>query len=197
MHQSTKARGKVPDKSGVNMDMDEVMVLDQPSRSAETDHDSPVVVDKGKTKATTAPTKPKPPPSKKAVVQSEASDSAMDVDDRYDHGVQDVQSSQPSTPRRSPPRKLFGDDSNPFTTAPPQLDSNDAKSPLSAFEVPYGKVPAEVIYALAEEEKDMTVEEWTKRELEIQLELFKEHGLRKIREFKERAAEARRQIEAL
>jgi hypothetical protein len=125
----------------------------------------------------------------------------MDVDDRDDHGAQDVQpirdSRQPSTPRRDPPKKLFGDDPNPFTTAPPQLDSNDVTNPLSVFEAPYGKVPAEVIHALAEEEKEMTVEEWTKRELEIQLELFKEHGLRKIREFKERAAEVRRQIEAL
>ena len=205
MHQSIKARGKVADRSGMNTDTDEVMVLDQPSRSAETDRDSPVVMDKGKAKVATAPAKPKPPPgaskqSKKAVVQSEASDSAMDVDDHDDRGVHDVQSSQPSqpsTPRRDPPRKQFGDDSNPFTTVPPQLDSNNDRNPLSVFEAPYGRVPAEVIYALAEEEKEMTVEEWTKRELEIQLELFKEHGLRKIREFKERAAEARRQIEAL
>ena len=212
-HQSTKARGKMAERSWVDMDVDEVMVLDQPSRSAETDHDSPVALDKGKAKATTGSTKPKSLSSaskqdtskqkreRKAVIQSEASDSAMDVDDREGYGVQDVQSirdlRQPSTPRRDPPRKLFGGDSNPFTTAPPQQDSNDATNPLSAFEAPYGRLPAEVIYALAEEEKEMLVEEWTKRELEIQLELFKEHGLRKIREFKERAAEARRHIEAL
>jgi hypothetical protein len=201
-HQPTKVRGKVAERPGVDMDVDEVI---QPSRSAETDRDSPVAVDKSKGKATVAPTKPKPSLSiseqeQEAVVQSEASDSAMDVDDRDDHAVQDVQSTrdsrQPSTPRRDPPRKLFGDDSNPFTTAP-QQDSGDATNPLSAFEAPYGRIPAEVIYALAEEEKEMTVEEWTKGELEIQLELFKEHGLRKIREFKERAAEVRRQIEAL
>ena len=212
-HQPTKAHGKMVERSGVDMDVDEVMMLDQPSRSAETDRDSPVAVDKGKAKATTGPTKPKPlsnapkqdtskqKQEQKAVIQSEASDSAMDVDDREDYGVQDLQpirdSRQPSTPRRDPPRKLFGDDSNPFTTALPQQDSNDATNPLSAFEAPYGRLPTEEIYALAEEEREMTVEEWTKRELEIQLELFKEHGLRKIREFKERAAEARRQIEAL
>ena len=121
----------------------------------------------------------------------------MDVDDRDDYGVRDVQSSQPSTPPRNLPRKLFGDESDPFATVPPQLDPNDAANPLSAFEAPYGRVPAEVIYALGEEETEMTVEEWTKRELEIQIELFKEHGLRKIREFKERAAEVRRQIEEL
>ena len=202
MYQSTKSREKMAERSGVNGDVDEVMTLDQPSRSAETDRDSPVAVEKGKAKATVAPPRPKPRSSapkqdKKVVVQSEASDSVMDVDDRDDHGVQHVQSSQPSTPRRNPSKKLLGDDSNPFTTAPPQLDSRNAKNPLSVFEAPYGRVPAGVIYALAEEEKEMTVEEWTKRELEIQLELFKEHGLRKIREFKERAAEVRKQIDAL
>ena len=204
-HQPTGARGKVVEKSRADMDVDEVLVLDQPSRSAETDHDSPVAVNQSKGKVTTAPTKPKPSLSisgqkQEVVVQSEASDSAMDVDDHDDHGVQDVQSTrdlrQPSTPRRDPPRKLLGDDSNPFDAAP-QRDSSDATNPLSAFEAPYGRIPAEVIYALGEEEKEMTVEEWTKGELEIQLELFKEHGLRRIREFKERAAEVRRQIEAL
>jgi len=204
-HQSTGARGKVVERSRADMDVDEVLVLDQPSRSAETDHDSPVAVNKSKGKVTAAPTKPKPSLSiseqkQEVVVQSEASDSAMDVDDRDDHEVQDIQSTrdlrQPSTPRRDPPRKLLGDDSNPFTTAP-QRDSSDATNPLSVFEAPYGRIPTEVIYALGEEEKEMTVEEWTKGELEIQLELFKEHGLRKIREFKERAAEVRRQIEAL
>jgi len=200
--QSTTAHEKAAERPGMKTDVDEVMVLDQPSRSAETDHDSPVATDKGKAKATGAPTRSKPPPrtskqNQRAVVQSETSDSAMDVDDRDDYGVQDVQSSQPSTPPRNLPRKLFGDEPDPFTTVPPQLDPNDAANPLSAFEAPYGRVPAEVIYALGEEETEMTVEEWTKRELEIQIELFKEHGLRKIREFKERAAEVRKHIEAL
>jgi len=201
-HQSSKARGKMAERPEVNTDVDEITVLDQPSRSAETDHDSPVAVGKGKGKATAALTRPKPPsPTSKqkqrAIIESEASDSAMDVDDRDDHGVQDVQPSQPSTPQRNPPRKLFGDDSNPFTTAPSEPDPIDAANPLSVFEAPYGRIPAEVIYALGEEEREKTVEEWTKGELEIQIELFKEHGLRKIREFKERAAEVRKQIEAL
>jgi len=200
--QSTTARGKASERPGLKTDVDEAAVLDQPSRSAETDHDSPVAVDKGKAKATAAPTRSKPPSrtskqKQRGVVQSEASDSAMDVDDRDDYGVQDVRSSQPSTPPRNPPRKLFGDEPNPFTTAPPQLEPNDAANPFSVFEAPYGRVPAEVIYALGEEETEMTVEEWTKRELEIQVESFKQHGLKKIREFKERAAEVRRQIEAL
>ena len=201
VHQSTRASRKMGGGSGVDMNV-EVTVLDQPGRSAETDRDSPVTLGEGKAKA--ALTKPKPPLSaskhEKVIVQSEASDSAMDVDDRDDYGAQDAQSiqdsRQPSTPRRDPPKRLFGDEPNPFTKIP-QQDSNDAANPLSAFEAPFGRVPAEVIHALAEEENEMTVEEWTKRELEIQVELFQEHGLRVIREFKERAAEARRRIEAL
>ena len=200
--QSAKARGKMVERSEVDMDVDEVMVLDQPSRSAETDRDSPVAADGGKAKA--APTIPGPlsraKQKQKAVTESEVSDSVMDVDDGGHYETQDVQpirdSRQPSTPRRDLPRKLFGDDSNPFATAPPQINPPDATNPFLAFEAPHYSTPA-VIYALAEEEKDMTIEEWTQREMEIQLEMFKEHGLRKIREVKERAAEVRRQIEAL
>ena len=202
---SEKARGKIPERSGADMDVDEVAAVDQPSRSAATDHDSPVV-DKSKGKADTSTTKPKPltgtsKQKQKTVHLSEASDSAMDVDDGEDREVQDVQSvrdsRQPSTPRRDPPRRLFADDSDPFTIGPSRVDPTGVPNPLLAFEAPYGEVPTEVIHALGEEEKEMTVEEWTKRELEIQLELLREHGLRKIREFKERAAEVRGQIEAL
>lgn len=200
--QSAKVRGKIAERS--ETDMDKVMVLDQPSRSAETDHDSPVARDKGKAKATTTPAKLKFLSSakerKKAAIQSKASDSVMDVDDGDNHEMGDMQSirdsAQPSTPRRDPHRRLFEDDSNPFASDP-QVDSTDSPNPLLALDISYGRVPAEVIYALAEEEKDMTVEEWTKRDFEIQLEKLKEHGLRKILEFKERAAEVKRRIEGL
>ena len=197
LKESTKARGKADERTEMDMDVDGVAVIDQPSRSAATDHDSPVVVSKGKAKVTAAPAKSSKK-KEKAVVHSEASDTPMDVDDGGSSGAHDTRdirnSHQPSTPPRNPPRKLFEDASNPFTTVPPHANS---VGPLSAFEVPYGRVPAEVIYALTEEEKEMTVEEWTRRELEIQLDTFREHGLRKIREFKERAAEVRKQIEAL
>lgn len=199
---SAGVRGKMGERFEVDMDVDEAMALDQPSRSAQTDRDSPVTVDKGKGRATGVQTKPKPVSNakQKTPIESEASDSVMDVDDGDDYETQDVQSirdsRQPSTPRRDPPRKLFRDDSNPFTAASAQEDSTDATNPFLAIEALSGRGAA-VIYALAEEEKEMTVEEWTKRELEIQVEMFKEHGLRKIREVKERAAEVRRQIEAL
>lgn len=196
---SAKVGGNVVERPEVDMDVDEVTTLDQPSRSVETDRDSPVVVEKGKVKTMA---KPEPLSStsehkQRADIRSEVTDSAMDVDDGNGHEVRDGRSirdsRQPSTPRRDPPARFFRDDSNPFATG--QANPVEAANPLSAFGA--GNLPAEVLYALVEEEKDMTVEEWTKRESEIQLELFKEHGLRRLLEFKEKAAEVRRQIEAL
>lgn len=50
---------------------------------------------------------------------------------------------------------------------------------------------------LTEEEGIMTVEQWIRREIEVQYERLKRDGEAKIRLFKERAEEVRRQIEAL
>ena len=50
---------------------------------------------------------------------------------------------------------------------------------------------------LTEEERIMTVEQWIRREIEVQYERLKRDGEGKIRLFKERAEEVRRQIEAL
>ena len=50
---------------------------------------------------------------------------------------------------------------------------------------------------ITEEERIMTVEQWIRREIEVQYERLKRDGEAKIRLFKERAEEVRRQIEAL
>jgi len=50
---------------------------------------------------------------------------------------------------------------------------------------------------LADEERTMTVEQWFRQEMEVQYERLKRDGEMKIRLFKERAEEVRRQIEAL
>ena len=50
---------------------------------------------------------------------------------------------------------------------------------------------------LAEEERTMTVEQWIRQEIELQYERLRRDGEMKIRLFKERAEEVRRQIEAL
>jgi hypothetical protein len=50
---------------------------------------------------------------------------------------------------------------------------------------------------LTEEERIMTVEQWIRREIEVQYERLKRDGEAKIRLFRERAEEVRRQIEAL
>jgi hypothetical protein len=50
---------------------------------------------------------------------------------------------------------------------------------------------------LAEEERMMTVEQWIRREIEVQYERLRRDGEMRIGMFKERAEEVRRQIEAL
>ena len=50
---------------------------------------------------------------------------------------------------------------------------------------------------LTEEERILTVEQWIRREIEVQYERLRRDGEAKIRLFKERAEEVRRQIEAL
>ena len=50
---------------------------------------------------------------------------------------------------------------------------------------------------LTEEERMMTVEQWIRHEIEVQYERLRQDGETKIRLFKERAEEVRRQIEAL
>ncbi len=50
---------------------------------------------------------------------------------------------------------------------------------------------------LTEEERLMTVEQWIRLEIEVQYERLKRDGEAKIRLFKERAEEVRRQVEAL
>lgn len=50
---------------------------------------------------------------------------------------------------------------------------------------------------LTEEERNMTVEQWIRHEMDRQYEILKTDGERRIEEFHERAAEVRRQIELL
>ena len=50
---------------------------------------------------------------------------------------------------------------------------------------------------LTEEERMMTVEQWIRQEIEVQYERLKRDGETKIRLFKERAEEVRREVEAL
>jgi hypothetical protein len=50
---------------------------------------------------------------------------------------------------------------------------------------------------LTEEERAMTVEQWIRQEIGVQYERLRRDGEMKIRLFKERAEEVRREIEAL
>jgi hypothetical protein len=51
--------------------------------------------------------------------------------------------------------------------------------------------------SMTEAQKDMTVEQWIRGEIEMQYEQFKADGMRKITTFIERAAEVRRAIQVL
>jgi hypothetical protein len=114
-------------------------------------------------------------------------DIAMDVDEQ-----EPFQHTEVHAPPSTPPRTALAEDSNPFS-----LPARDDQNPLLAFQAPFGKLPMETMFTLTEAEKDMTIEEWTKRELETQLENFRRDGYRQIQAFKDRAAEVRRQIETL
>jgi hypothetical protein len=50
---------------------------------------------------------------------------------------------------------------------------------------------------LADGERMMTVEQWIRREIEVEYERLRRDGEMKIRMFEERAEQVRRQIEAL
>ena len=70
-------------------------------------------------------------------------------------------------------------------------------SPAGVFLPPLANQPVRIIAELSEEERSMTVEQWIRYEMTTQYEKLKEDGERRIDEFLERAAETRRQIEAL
>jgi hypothetical protein len=103
------------------------------------------------------------------------------------------------------PRTLQRDE-NPATPPPPPSSMLSVSSTTSTTKVE-GQTDTETLVEplpirtngaqLTEEERIMTVEQWIRREIEVQYERLKRDGESKIRLFKERAEEVRRQIEAL
>ena len=89
----------------------------------------------------------------------------------------------PSPPANSPPLPSFEEDIAP--EAQPE--------PFTPF---LSLIPVQMISALSEEESNMTIEDFIRREIELQYKQFKEDGERRIAEFKEQAAETRKTIEA-
>ena len=108
------------------------------------------------------------------------------------------------SPECPEPRTLQHDD--PATPPPPSSSMLSVSSTTSTTKVE-GHTDTETLVEpwpvrtngaqLTEEERIMTVEQWIRREIEVQYERLKRDGEAKIRFFKERAEEVRRQIEAL
>lgn len=76
--------------------------------------------------------------------------------------------------------------------APPQTD-DDA---LASFTPVLSILPLQRLTSLTAEECDMTLEQYIRREIEREYEQFKADGERRIAQFREKAAEARRVIES-
>jgi len=97
-------------------------------------------------------------------------------------------------------------DENPATPPPPSSSLLSVSSTTSTTKVEVHTDTETLVETLpvrangaqlTEEERSMTVEQWIRREIEVQYERLKRDGEAKIRLFKERAEEVRRQVEAL
>jgi hypothetical protein len=74
--------------------------------------------------------------------------------------------------------------------------TNDFDLPSSFFP-PLANTPIYKLVSRTDEQKDMTVEQWIRYEIQLQLEQFRADGMRKLALFTERAEEVRRTIEVL
>jgi hypothetical protein len=116
------------------------------------------------------------------------------------------------SPEYPEPRTLQRDENPAMPPPPPPLPPRPSSSMLSVSSTTSttkveGHTDTETLVEplpirtngaqLTEEERIMTVEQWIRREIEVQYERLKRDGEAKIRVFKERAEEVRRQIEAL
>ncbi|OSD08094.1 hypothetical protein PYCCODRAFT_1381409 [Trametes coccinea BRFM310] len=76
----------------------------------------------------------------------------------------------------------------------PEQETSTPASPRTYHPV-LAQVPIEKLNSLTEEEANMTLEQYIRREMELQYAQFKADAERRIEEFKQRAAEARKLIE--
>lgn len=147
------------------------------------------------------PTPATPPRMVKALTVISGRNPVVDVD-----GGEDVPSARSShSPQCSEPPTLHREESS--ATPPPASSSLFSVSSTTSTTKVDSHTDAETLVEpfpsrtsgvqLADEERMMTVEQWFRREMEAQYEQLKRDGEMKIRLFKERAEEVRRQIEAL
>jgi hypothetical protein len=124
-------------------------------------------------------------------------------------GMEDRALAPPARSSRSPEcpeLRTFEREESPVTPPPPSSSLLSVSSTTSTTKVE-GHTDTETLVEplpvrangaqLTEEERMMTVEQWIRREIEVQYGRLKRDGETKIRLFKERAEVVRRQVEAL
>ncbi|KAL4253018.1 hypothetical protein ABKN59_002195 [Abortiporus biennis] len=103
------------------------------------------------------------------------------VEEKVEEDAQMVVSA-PTTPTKS------------IRSTPPPTSKSKPSLPSSIH--PFlSLIPMNQLSSLSEEECNMTIEDYIRREIEVQYQLFKEDGERKIKEFRARGEEAKRTIE--
>lgn len=114
------------------------------------------------------------------------------------------QKQSPSTPPPPPSDTLPSRPAAPPAPPLPSFDEDLAaeeartKDPAAEAFTPFLSIASVTnLTALTEDEGDLTLEQYIRRELERQYQQFKEDGDRQIALFKQRAAEARKMIESL
>ena len=147
------------------------------------------------------PTPVTPPRKVKALTVRSGSNPVVDVDDG-----EDVPSTRPPCYPQCPEPPTSHREESPATPPPASSSLLSVSSTTSTTKVD-SHTDAETLVEpfpsrtsgvqLVDEERMMTVEQWFRREMEVQYEQLKRDGEMKIRLFKERAEEVRRQIEAL
>ncbi|KAJ3478862.1 hypothetical protein NLI96_g9464 [Meripilus lineatus] len=112
----------------------------------------------------------------------------VDADDDMDTGL-----SPPRTPTLSPIEGTAT--STPplrkATTPLPELRVEDETRSFESFTPYLSLIPMAKITNMTEEEADMTIEQYIRRELERQYQQLKQDGQKRIEEFKQKAAETR------
>lgn len=116
-------------------------------------------------------------------------------------------SPRPISPPPSHTPSLMSRDFSPSPPAQPRLspvnehdqdqDQEERRSPSPSFLPPLASTPRVLKKKLTAEERGLTVEQWIRREMEIECGLLRQDGERKIHAFRQRAEEIRREIEAL
>ena len=144
-------------------------------------------------------------PSRKTVettIHSSGSKPVPGIDDRAL-----TPSARSSHSPESPELRTLHHEEDPVTPPPPSSSLLSVSSTTSTTKVE-GHTDTETLVEsmpvransaqqLTEEERMMTVEQWIRQEIEVQYERLRRDGELKIRMFKERAEEVRRQVEAL